>query len=58
LPRQRGGGRGDVVVLLKLHMPKKVPKSTKKSLEGLRESLSPDDLEKSILEDAKERRRS
>jgi hypothetical protein len=39
-------------------MPKKVPKSTKKSLEGLRESLSPDDLEKSILEDAKERRRS
>ena len=29
LPRQRGGGRGDVVVLLKLHMPKKVPKSTK-----------------------------
>jgi len=58
LPRQRGGGRGDVVVLLKLHMPKKVPKSTKKSIETLRETLAPEDTEKSILEDTKERRRS
>lgn len=58
LPRQRGGGRGDVVVLLKLHMPKKVPKSTKKSLEHLRDDLAPNDTEQSILDDANERRTS
>ena len=58
LPRQRGGGRGDVVVLLKLHMPKKVPKATKKSLEGLRADLAPKDTEQSILDDTNERRRS
>ncbi len=58
LPRQRGGGRGDVVVLLKLHMPKKVPKSVKKSLDSLRSELGPDDTLSSILDDADERRRS
>lgn len=58
LPRQRGGGRGDVVVLLKLHMPKKVPKATRKSLDALRGDLSPDDVLSSIVEDADERRRS
>ena len=58
LPRQRGNGRGDVVVLLKLHMPKKVAKTTKKSLTELRDALSPEDLEASILRDAEERRRS
>ena len=58
LPRQRGGGRGDVVVLLKLHMPKKVPKAAKKSLEGLRADLAPKDTEQSILDDTNERRRS
>lgn len=58
LPRQRGNGRGDVVVLLKLHMPKKVAKTTKKSLTELRDALSPEDLETSILRDAEERRRS
>ena len=58
LPRQRGGGRGDVVVLLKLHMPKKVPKSVKKSLDSLRGDLAPDDTISSILDDADERRRS
>ena len=58
LPRQRGGGRGDVVVLLKLHMPKKVPKSVRKSLDSLRGDLAPDDTISSILDDADERRRS
>lgn len=58
LPRQRGGGRGDVVVLLKLHMPKKVPKSVRKSLDSLRTDLAPDDTISSILDDADERRRS
>ncbi len=58
LPRQRGGGRGDVVVLLKLHMPKKVPKSIRKSLEQVRDELSPRDTETSIVDDANERRRS
>jgi len=57
LPRQRGGGRGDVVVLLKLHMPKKVPKATRKSLDAMRADLAPGDVEASILEDANERRR-
>jgi molecular chaperone DnaJ len=58
LPRQRGGGRGDVVVLLKLHMPKKVPKSVRKSLDSLRSDLAPKDTVESILDDADERRRS
>ncbi len=58
LPRQRGGGRGDVVVLLKLHMPKKIPKSVKKSLDALRGELAPKDTLSSILDDADERRRS
>ena len=58
LPRQRGGGRGDVVVLLKLHMPKKVPKSVRKTLDSLRSDLAPKDTVSSILDDADERRRS
>ena len=41
LPRQRGGGRGDVVVLLKLHMPKKVPKATRKGLDAMRRICPP-----------------
>jgi len=57
LPRQRGNGRGDVVVLLKLHMPKKIGRSTKKSLETLRGDLGPKDVKSSILTDAQERRR-
>ena len=58
LPRQRGSGRGDVVVLLKLHMPKKVPKATRKSLDALRTDLSPDDVLDSIVMDASDRRKS
>ena len=58
LPRQRGSGRGDVVVLLKLHMPRKVGKATRKTLDSLRNDLSPSDLNQSILDDAEERRSS
>jgi len=58
LPRQRGSGRGDVVVLLKLHMPRKVGKATRKTLDSLRNDLSPSDLSQSILDDAEERRSS
>ena len=57
LPRQRGNGRGDVVVLLKLHMPKKIGRSTKKALDALRTELGPNDIHQSILKDAEERRR-
>ena len=58
LPRQRGSGRGDVVVLLKLHMPKKVGKATKKTLDTLRHDLAPGDMNQIILDDAEERRSS
>ena len=58
LPRQRGGGRGDVVVLLKLHMPKKVAKSVRKSLDDVRSELAPGDTLTSIRDDAEKRRRS
>ena len=56
LPRNRGSGRGDVIVLLKLHMPKKVDKKSKKALEELKSVLGPKDLVQRIKEDAKERR--
>jgi len=56
LPRNRGSGRGDVIVLLKLHMPKKVDKKSKKTLEELKSVLGPKDLVQRIKEDAKERR--
>ena len=58
LPRQRGSGRGDVVVLLKLHMPKKVGKATRKTLDTLRHDLAPGDMNQIILDDAEERRSS
>mgnify|MGYP002633003657 FL=1 len=56
LPASRGSGRGDVIVLLKLHMPKKIDKKSKKTLEGLKSVLGPKDLVQRIKEDAKERR--
>ena len=57
LPRTRGSGRGDVVVLVKLHMPKKISKNVKKSLDGLREDLAPKDIVSRVEEDAEERRK-
>lgn len=56
LPRSRGSGRGDVIVLLKLHMPKKVSKKVKKSLQELKDDLGPEDLIDRIIDDAQERR--
>ena len=58
VPSSRGIGRGDVVVLCKLHMPKKFDKATKKSLEQLREGLSgKSDVIDRIIDDAEDRRR-
>ncbi len=56
LPRIRGSGRGDVVVLVKLHMPKKVSKETKKSLELIREKVAPSDIISRVKKDADQRR--
>ena len=56
LPRLRGSGRGDVVVLVKLQMPSKVSKSDLKQLESTREIYSDDELQDMIREDAFKRR--
>ena len=56
LPRNRGSGRGDVIVLLKLHMPKKVDKKSKKMLQELKPVLGPADILDRIKDDAIERR--
>lgn len=57
LPSMRGKYRGDVIVLLKLFMPKKVNKLVKKQLEDMRDTTSPSDFMSAIREDAKSRRR-
>ena len=60
LPGGRGRrGRGSVTVLLKLDMPSKVPRSLKKSLEGMREDIGTDmdSLLDSIRFEADKRRR-
>lgn len=56
----RRGQRGSVVVLLKLHMPKKFDKKTKKALEELGHTLSIDaeDVEQSVRDEAEYRRRN
>ena len=56
LPRTRGSGRGDVVILLKLHMPKKIDKKSKKVLQSLQSVLAPSDVLQRIKDDAHERR--
>ena len=57
LPSSRGVGRGDVVVLCKLHMPNKFDKGTKKVLESIRDNLDgKTDLIDKIISDAKDRR--
>jgi molecular chaperone DnaJ len=57
LPSSRGVGRGDVVVLCKLHMPKKFDKGTKKALDELRTKLDGgSDIIAKITEDADYRR--
>lgn len=58
VPSSRGIGRGDVVILCKLHMPNKFDKETKSSLNSLKGKLDGDgDLIDRILDDAKDRRR-
>lgn len=58
----RGGHRGDVVVLLKLHVPRKTPRKVRQMLEEHRIALGGhDDVEElvtRIREDAEDRRRS
>ena len=56
LPHMRRSGRGDVVVLLKLHVPDKISKAEKKQLESMKPILNPDDQIQRILDDAAERR--
>ena len=56
LPGRRSGGRGDIIVLVKLHMPKKVNKKTKKALQEVKEALAPSDMIERIKQDAKDRR--
>ncbi|MED5485105.1 MAG: molecular chaperone DnaJ [Candidatus Thermoplasmatota archaeon] len=57
LPNGRGR-RGDVIILLKLHMPKKTNKEVKSKVDSLRNelSISESDLESAILDEAKDRR--
>jgi hypothetical protein len=52
-------GRGSVTVLLKLDMPRKVPRSLKKTLEGMREEIGTDidSIQDSIMSEANKRRR-
>ena len=56
LPRLRRNGRGDVIVLLKLHMPKSISKAEKKQLKAMKEGLNPNDQLQTILDDAADRR--
>lgn len=56
LPRLRRNGRGDVIVLLKLHMPKSISKAEKKQLKAMGEGLNPEDQLQTILDDAADRR--
>jgi len=60
LPFPRGKrGRGAVMVLLKLSMPQKVSRTTKKRLQDLREELgSKKSITEDIIEEARNRRRS
>ena len=58
LPHSRSKKRGDVVVLLKLHMPERLTKDVKKTLSSIRDHLAPEDIVERILKDSNERRRS
>tara|TARA_B100000003_G_scaffold159304_1_gene144966 strand:- start:12022 stop:13146 length:1125 start_codon:yes stop_codon:yes gene_type:complete len=57
LPSNRGVGRGDIVILCKLFMPKKIDKATKKVLESISQELNgKKNIVDKIIEDAEERR--
>ena len=58
MPHRRGRGRGDVTVLLKLHVPSKISKSMRATLDEMRESfaLPEDDIENAVRLEAEDRR--
>ena len=56
LPRIRGSGRGDVVILVKLQMPKKLTKAEMKQLESTRQTYTEEELQEIIKQDASKRR--
>lgn len=58
MPYRRGRGRGDVTILLKLHVPNKISKSMKKSLESMKDDfgLPLDEIEEAVRREAQERR--
>jgi molecular chaperone DnaJ len=58
MPHRRNRGRGDVTILLKLHLPDKVNKAMKGQLEELRESfgLPTEEVEDAVRQEAKDRR--
>ena len=58
LPHRRGRGRGDVTILLKLHVPEKFNKSMRSTLEGMRPTfgLPISDIEDAVRREAQDRR--
>ena len=58
LPHHRSGIRGDVVVLLKLHIPSKISKSDRKIIKEIRDGLTLKDssIESALIDDANDRR--
>tara|TARA_B100001750_G_scaffold227433_1_gene221069 strand:+ start:484 stop:1632 length:1149 start_codon:yes stop_codon:yes gene_type:complete len=59
-PQSRGRGRGNVTVLLKLFVPDKFSKKTKKQIEDLRQEIGVDmdEIESLVKQEARSRRRS
>ena len=58
LPHRRGRGRGDVTILLKLHVPEKFNKSMQSTLEDMRPTfgLPISDIEDAVRREAQDRR--
>ena len=58
MPHRRGRGRGDVTILLKLHVPEKFNKSMRSTLEEMRSSfgLPLSDIEDAVRREAADRR--
>ena len=58
LPYRRGRGRGDVTILLKLHVPEKFNKSMRSTLEDMRPTfgLPISDIEDAVRREAQDRR--
>ncbi|MED5487264.1 MAG: J domain-containing protein [Candidatus Thermoplasmatota archaeon] len=58
MPYRRGRGRGDVTVLLKLHVPSKIDKKMRNTLESMTEKfgLPTDAIEESVRREADNRR--